>query len=213
MTVQKLILNEEALAKLGLGERAVYLIEYDLHSEQKIRKNLISKEEKKQLIERNKLAREFRNKLLFTLKFHLRATQHLESCWIIDESRLELAIDELEQFKAEMSSKGFKNVDERLRIIPILSTVEGIQNYEDKKTEFLLDFAMEHIQYLEKAEKKRRIPNGTMWRCKKAYEIVSELMGELKGHKRYRELIDTVEVLDHLIGKVETILKREKNLE
>ena len=51
MTVQKLILNEEALAKLGLGERAVYLIEYDLHSEQKIRKNLISKEEKKQLIE------------------------------------------------------------------------------------------------------------------------------------------------------------------
>jgi len=209
MLIDKLILDEQALATLGLGDQAVYLIEYDLHSERKIPKNL-TVEQKKQAQIRNRLAREFRNKLIFLLKYNLRATRHLESCWIIDETRLKTAVEGLEELKAQMESKGFRNVEKRLRIIPILTTIEGLQNYDDKKAEFLLDLAMEHVQYLEKAKKAKRVANGIIWRCKKAFEIISELKEELKKNKRYKELVDTVEVLDELISRVELILKKQK---
>lgn len=209
MQIDKLILDEQALAKLGLGEQAVYLIEYDLHSERKIPKNATI-EQKKEAQKRNHLAREFRNKLIFLLKYNLRATKHLESCWIIDETRLETAIEGLEELKSQMEGKGFSNLEERLRIIPILTTIEGLQNYEDKKAEFLLDLAMEHIKYLEKAKKTKRVANGIVWRCKKAFEIVSELKEELKKNTRYKELVDTVEILDELISRVEIILKKQK---
>jgi hypothetical protein len=180
-----------------------------LHSEKKIGEKL-SKEAKKELKARNDLSREFRNSLIFLLKYKLKATKHLESCWIIDEKRLDLAIDGLEGLKDKMKAKGFKNVDERLRIIPILTTDEGIQNYDDKKAEFLLDFTMEHVQYMEKAIKAKRVANGLIWRCKKACEIIHELKQELKAHGRYKELLDTVSILDEVLPKVEAIIKKQK---
>jgi hypothetical protein len=205
----KLILDEQALATLGLGDKAVYLIEYDLHSEKKIDKKA-TKDKQKERKARNKLAREFRNKLIFLLKYGLKATQHLESCWIIDESRLDSAIEGLENLKEKMKAKGFRDVDKRLRIIPILTTIEGIENYDTKKAEFLLNFATEHIAYLEKAKKEKRVPNGIIWRCKKAYEIIAELKEELKHTKRYKELVDTVAILDDLSCQVEAMLKAKR---
>jgi len=210
MEIEKLVLDETALDKLGLGDKAVYLVEYDLNSERKIRKDL-NAEQRKALQKRNQLARGFRNDLIYILKYHLRATRHLESCWIIEEKRLETAIKGLEELKAKMKGKGFTDVDKRLRIIPILTTEEGIQNYEDKKAEFLLELAMEHIRYLEKVERERRAGNGVIWKCKKAFEVVSELKDELKANKRFKELVDTVEILDELICRCDKILKVEKN--
>jgi len=207
--IQKLVLDSEALATLGLGDRAVYLIEYDMHSEQKIEDKLGS-DAKKELKKHNELSREFRNRLIFLLKYNLKATRHLESCWIIDENRLETAIEGLNDLKEKMKAKGFKNMDERLRIIPILTTEEGIQNYDDKKAEFLLDFTMEHVQYMENAIKTKRVANGLIWRSKKACEIVHELKEEIKTNPRYKEVVDTVTILDELIPRVEAIVKPQK---
>jgi len=197
---------------MGFKGEAVYIIEYDFVSELKIPKNT-SKERRKALKLRNKTAREFRNKLIHLLKFKLMATRHLESSWLIDEKRLEDAVNGLEDLKAKMKQKGFKNVDKRIRIIPILTTVEGFQHYEDKKAEFLLDFTMEHLRYVTKGLKKRRIAKSTLWRCQHASEIVNAIKDELSTSKRYKELCDTIGILDDQIGAMEAIIAKEKEKE
>ena len=217
--IDKLILDSSALAEMGFAEEAVYLIEYDLHSEKVIPERYytvdgkgerILNETGKGLQKRNKLAREFRNKLIFLLKYNVKATKHLESCWIISENRLESTIKGLESLKEEMKAKNFPDVDKRLRVIPIITTLDGFQHYEDKKAEFLLQYAIEHIKYMEKAEKARRCASGLIWRSKKAYEAIAELSGELKRHKRYKELLDTNIALDEVTNRVDSIIKLEK---
>ena len=212
MNIDKLVLDSEALDKMGFADEPVYLIEYDLHTEHKITDRM-TVEQKTVVKKRNKLARNFRNRLIFLLKFNLKATQHLQSCWIIDEKRLEKAIEGLEELKEEMKAKGFSDVDKRLRIIPILTTKEDFDHYEDKKAEFLLNFAMEHIKYMENAKKDKRASSGIIWRCKRAFEIIAELSKELLTHKRYKELADTNQILDELTCQVEALLKKQKGKE
>lgn len=207
--VKKLMLDEKALQQLGFINEPVYLIEYDLHTEKKIDKSL-SSERKKELKKHNKIVRKFRNRLIFLLKFNLKATQHLQSCWIIDEKRLEKAIEGLEELKDDMKAKNLSDVDERLRIIPIWMKTEDFEHYEDKKAEFLLNFAMEHIAYMEKAKKAKRVSSGIVWRCKRAFEIIAELSKEISTHKRIKELKDTNQILDELTCQVEAILKKKK---
>jgi len=212
MSTDKLILDSTALEEMGVKSEAIYLIEYDLHSEIKIPKSY-TEQQRKEAKKHNRLAREFRNKLIHLLKFKLMATQHLESCWVIEETRLETAIKGLEDLKEQMKAKGFSNVDKRLRIIPILTTEEGFEHYEDKKAEYLLSFAMEHIKYLENGIKERRMSKSTLWRCKKAYELIEALKEELKGNKRYNEVVDTNQILGDLIGKMEAIITEESQKE
>jgi len=210
--VEKLILDSEALEQMGLISEAVYIIEYDLPSPRKIPKNL-KPEAKKQLEKRNKLAKEFRNKIDFMLKFKILATKHLESCWLITKDKLSEAIEEIEELKAQMKAKGFSDIDKRIRIIPILTTKEAYESFEDKKAEFLLEFAMEHIKYLEKGLEDRRISDSTLWRCKKAYEHIEVLAEELRNHERYNEIIDTNETLGDLIAQMEAIIVENKKKE
>jgi len=210
--VEKLILDAEALEQMGLISEAVYIIEYDMPSPRKIPKNA-KPEVKKQLEKRNKLAKEFRNKMDFLLKFKILATKHLESCWLITKDKLSEAIEEIEDLKAKMKAKGFADVDKRIRIIPILTTKEAYESFEDKKAEFLLEFAMEHIRYLEKGLEERRISDSTLWRCKKAYEHIEVLAEELRNHERYTEIIDTNETLGDLIAQMEAIVVENKKKE
>jgi len=70
---------------------------------------------------------------------------------------------------------------------------------------------MEHIAYLEKAKKEKRVANGIVWRCKKAYEIIAELKEELKKNPRYKELVDTVSMLDDLSCQVDAMLKAKRD--
>jgi len=212
MDKNEIVLDIKALEAMGLHSEAIYTIEYDLNSELKIHKNS-TPEEKKQAKIMNDLAREFRNKLQFILKFKLQATKHLESCWLISESNLETAVNDLSELKDAMRNKGFKDVDKRLRIIPILTTIEGFESYEEKKAEFLLSFAMEHIKYCDLAIKTKKMPRGTMWRCKEAYSIINGLKEELKKNKRYHELVDTVGVLGERISLAEVQLKPETEKE
>lgn len=211
--IEKLILDEKALESMGLSSKTYYIIEYDLYDDRcKIPANN-TPETKKRLQKRNKLAKSFRNKLIFLLKFKLNATKHLESCWVIEENRLDLAIDALEGLKEEMKAKGFSDIDKRLRVIPILTTVEGFQHYEDKKVEFLLNFAMEHLAYIDKGKKAQRMSKSTLWRCKQAYSIVEALKDELKGNQRFNEILDTNEMLGEAIGDIESIIEEQKRKE
>jgi hypothetical protein len=210
--VSKIIVDEKALEALGLSSKAIYSIEYDFISPIQIRENATA-EEKERLIKRNTEARELRNRLEYILKFHLRATRHLESSWIIGEEQLELAIKLLEDLDKRVKETGLIEdfeLGKRVKIIPIFTTQEGYEHYEDKKIEFLLEFAMEHIKYLDKGKKERKLAKSTLWRCKQVSQIVNTIKDELKGNSRFNELSDTVSMLDDSIGQVETILEDEK---
>ncbi len=211
--VDKLIIDESALAKLGLHGETIYLVEYDMASEQKITQDMkLTKtaEELKQVEERNKLARDFRNDLVYKLKFNLNATKHLESAWWIDGAYLDQTIREIEGLKDEAKEKGFGDIDKRIKIVPVFTTTEGFQHYEDKKAEFVLEFLMEHIRYGEKAEDEGRIAPSTHWRMKEAVRICNVLTEELKTHERYFELQSTINLLDELTMKCEIMIQKER---
>lgn len=210
--VTKLVLNQKALASMGLGEKAIYIIEYDMHSPKKIRKDL-PPEKKKAQKRMNKIIKNLRNRLIYLLKYHLRATKHLESCWILEEENLDDVVNTIEEFKVEMEDKGLTNVDERIRIIPILTTVEGEVDFAEKRMEWLLEVTMQHVQYLEKALRTKKVPSGTIWKCKTTFEFVSEQADVMKNHKQHKELIDTVEILDELTSKVQRMMEDMKDKE
>jgi hypothetical protein len=206
-TDTNLILDREKLETMGLHGEALFVIEYDLNSPILIGEHA-TEDEKKELEKRNKEAVKIRNKMAFALKFQIKATKHLESSWLIDRERLESAKIALEALKEEMRSKGFDNVDKRVRIIPIYVTEVGFENYEDMKVQFLLQFAAEHIGYCDKGLEEQRMPRSTLWRCKKAVEIITELKEELKQESDKNEVTDTVSILDDKVCKAEAMVMK-----
>jgi hypothetical protein len=205
----EIILNKEALEQMGIVSKAIFTVEYDVASKVKIPKNATATE-KAELVKKNKLATKIRNKLLFALKFKIVATQHLESSWIITKEKLETAIEELDVIKDEMRACGFSNVDRRLRIIPILTTEEGYENYEEQKRQYLLNFATEHIQYCDNGLTEERMPKSTLWRCKKAYEYIEMLSEELKDADAKLEVKDTAHILSDKIAQIENLLDEQE---
>lgn len=218
MEIKELVLDSKALDQMGFKDEAIYMIEYDLPmpnvsgNKLRIPKN-ISAERKREIKNEHKKVVKYQNKLLFMLKFKLYATKHLNSCWLIEESRLESAISGLEELKDEMKVDGFSDIDKRLRVIPILTTIEGFEHYEDKKVEFLLQFSMKHIKYTDKGLKEQRMAQSTLWRCKNAFSIVEQLKEELKTHKQYKQIVDTNAILGDKIAKIENMLKDKKDKE
>jgi hypothetical protein len=212
-TSNRLVMDEKALAELGLHDEAIYTVEYDLYSEVDLtpqQKRKLTTEEQKEIKRKNDLSREFRNKLVFVLKFKLNATKHLESSWLIDGEFLDQTVSKLESLKAEMKAKGFTDCDKRIKIIPIFTTDEGYEHYEDKKAEFVLEFVMEHVKYAEDGIKNKRISQSTLWRCKQAITICSALAEELKTNQRYNEIVDTINMLDELNAQCEAFLLEAK---
>jgi hypothetical protein len=157
----------------------------------------------------NKVANEIRNKLFFVLKFRIMATKHLESSWLISKERLADAVSEIDAIKAEMKRGGFDNVDKRIRIIPIMTTEDGFESYEDQKIQFLLQFCTEHIQYCDKALDEQRMPKSSLWRVKKAYEIINLLADELKSEDAKHEVKDCAELLSDKASQVEYMLQHQ----
>jgi transcription initiation factor TFIIIB Brf1 subunit/transcription initiation factor TFIIB len=157
----------------------------------------------------NKVANEIRNKLFFALKFQIKATKHLESSWLISKERLGDAVVQIDALKAEMARAGFDNVDKRIRIIPIMTTEDGFENYEDQKIQFLLQFCTEHIQYCDKALDEQRIAKSSLWRCKKAYEIINLLADELKSEDSRHEVKDESELLSDKVSQVEAMIQKQ----
>ncbi len=206
----ELILDAEALKTMGLHGEALFVIEYDLNSPITIGSNA-TEQEKEEIKKRNKEAVKIRNKMLFALNFQIKATKHLESSWLISSEHLDDAKTALEAIKDEMRAKGFDNVDKRIRIIPILTTETGFENYEDQKVQFLLQFATDHIQYCDKGLEEQRMPRSTLWRCKKAVEILQAHVETLAKKDAQGEVKDTIAILDDKTQQCEAmILKQEE---
>jgi len=209
----KLIIDEKALEALGLHGKSIWTIEYDLYSEKTLSKkdkDRLTKEQRDANERFNKLARIIRNNVVFSLKFHLDAIKHLESSWLLDGEKLDEAVQEIEEIKAKAKAKGFDDIDNRIKIIPIFTTNEGFEHYEDKKAEFVLEFLMEHVKYAEEGVKDKRMAQSTLWRSKKAVEICNAHAEGLKKNERYSEIIDTINMLDELNGSCEAFLAEQK---
>lgn len=212
-TTNRLVIDETALEQLGLYGSTMYSLEYDLYSEKYLtdaQNRKLTKEGREANKRFNKLARIIRNKMAFTLKFKLNAVHHLESSWFLDGDKLDIAIQEIEEIKAKAKAKGFDDIDSRIKIIPIFTTPEGHESYQDRKAEFILDFVMEHVKMAEDGLKDKRMAQSTLWRCRKAVEICNAHIDSMKGHERYNEMLDTVSMLDELNGSVEAFLTDQK---
>ena len=213
MSVEKLVIDEQALEKLGLHGESIFTVNYDMYSERYFtdsQKRKMSKEQRAANKLFNKLARIYRNKLVFALKFKLNGVRLLESLWLLDEDKLDSAIAEFEDIKAKAKAKGFDDIDKRIKIIQIFTTPEGHETYEEKKVEFILQFIMEHVEMAEKGLKERRMAQSTLWRCRKAVEICNSMIDALKGNERYNEMLDDVNMLDDLNGQCESFLTEQK---
>lgn len=203
-----LVLDKEALEKMGLYAKVIFFVEYDMHSEWKIPKDS-SHEEVRWLNQRNKLARRFRNDLVYLLKYKLYATQHLQSSWIVEDKYLDLAKVELRELIKKMKERGFHDADRRIKIVKIVTTPEDNQYYDNKKAEFLLNFLNEANGYCEKAESEGEVKKGSLWRVTKAIEIVEIIKMEVQSHKLYGEIERVLVKLRERVEKVKTLLNPE----
>jgi DNA-directed RNA polymerase subunit M/transcription elongation factor TFIIS len=174
-------------------------------------KSAITEAEKEERERYNKVANEIRNKLFFVLKFRIMATKHLESSWLISKERLADAVSEIDAIKAEMKRGGFDNVDKRIRIIPIMTTEDGFESYEDQKIQFLLQFIGEHLAYADKGLDEQRLPKSSLWRMKKTYEIVNLLADELKSTDAQHEVKDMNELLSDKISQCDAMLQKQED--
>ena len=174
-------------------------------------KSPITESEKEERVRYNKVANEIRNKMFFALKFRIMATKHLESAWLVSKERLGDAVTELDAIKAEMKKGGFDNVDKRIRIVPILTTEEGAENFEEMKIQFLLQFCTEHIKYLDDGLDNQRIAKSSLWRCAKTYEIINILADELKTEDAKHEVKDMAELLSDKISQVQAMMQAQED--
>lgn len=172
-------------------------------------KSPITEQDKEERVRYNKVANEIRNKMFFALKFRIMATKHLESAWLVSKERLSSAVAELDAIKAEMKVGGFDNVDKRIRIVPILTTEEGAENFEETKIAFLLQFCSEHLAYCDDGLANQRIAKSTVWRCVKTYEIINVLADELKTEDAKHEVRDMAELLSDKISQVQAMLEKQ----
>jgi len=197
--MEPLVLDKDALEKLGLHSEALYALEYDLPS------NYLQKIDKK-----TKQFLEFmRWKMVYQLKYKLRAIRNLNSSWFIDGERLNDAEEFVESMKQQYASKGF-NMDKKIRIIPILTTTEGFQSYEDKKAEFLLEFLHESLEKVEKGLSDEIMSEPILWRCKKSVEIVESIKETLQYHAEYKLINDTISMLTDKIQIYENLKINKK---
>lgn len=185
--MDRLVLDREALERMGLYAKVIFMVEYDMHSEWKIPED-ITHEEAKWLAQRNKFARRFRNDLVYLLKYKLFATRHLQSSWIVEGKYLDLAKVQLNKLIARMEERGFHDANRRIRIVRIVTTPEDNEYYDTKKANFLLNFLNEALGYCDKAEKEGELKKGALWRIEKAFEIISIMKEEVQGHKLYGEI-------------------------
>lgn len=201
---EELILDDEALGRMGFHAKRIILIEYDMHSEWLISED-IPIDEAESIARRNKLARKFRNRLTYLLKYKLKATQHLQSCWIIEGKYLKEAIEALETLKQKMKDRGFNDADRRIRIIHILTRPKDNKYYDTKKANYLLQFITEGLRHCDKAEEDGKIKKSDVWRIENAIEIIGLLKEEVEGHKFYPKIEEGLEKLKKRHKDVEVL--------
>jgi hypothetical protein len=212
LVLEDLVLDKEALEKAGLYAEEVYMIGYDLPSAKKVSKKKgtingrrATAPEVEEALRLNKITEHYRNKMKYLLKWKLMATKHLESSWIITKDRIKEAVAELSELKSEMKPI-FRDIDRRIRIVPLWTTEQGYETFEELKAQFLMDFATQHIASCDKGLDAKKMDSSKIWRCKKAYEYIHILADELRNKSLRNEVKDTVALLGDKIAQVEAML-------
>lgn len=200
----KLELDKDELESMGLHGEAIWVITYDFPSQR------IDKDK-----DINKLLIDFRNKLGYIIKYKIQAYKIHESLWVITEDKLDLAKKQLEELKknwATALSRYFNlDISQRVRIIPIVTTIDGYNSYEEQKVEFLLEFIEEHIAKGEKSLRAKAITPQKFYQLKKCFEMVQMLMQPLNYHPRYQEIVDSLMSLDDLIHQCDDMRRQNNN--
>lgn len=206
-----LILDKSALESLGLCSEVIYLFEYDIPSAfVNSHTNTISKGYTK---EQSEFFREVRNKLMYALKFNLNAVKNLYSSWFITEDKLGESEKIANQVREDLIKHGFSDKAEKVRIIPILTTIEGYQTYEQRKEEFFLEFLGDSQKTIDKGNKDKKLSDSLLWRIKKSAEIVDTLKETLKDKSkktRYNEIVDCLTTLEDSIAQFESLKEKAK---
>lgn len=204
----------EELERIGLNPNAIYQISYDFPSRSKFFSKGV-----------NQFLTSLRNSLNYTLKFKINAMQYLESCWIIEEAQLESAeafLNELiKKFKEESSGLNLdklfqsKPIENRIKIFPIFTTEEGHRQFENRKVEFLLEFAMEQINRLDRYQEKKKFLADVVWRGDRAYEIITTLKEFVKKNKKIEKVEQKLAILHEklTIYRIEVDRIREEKTE
>jgi len=205
LDTEKLVIDKDALEKLGLIDTPIYLIEYDL-----------PKESERFTKKMNRLLRQLRNKLNFALKFKILAMRNLDSSWIIPEERLAYAKEFIHQLKNEYKTKGFQgNIDRRIRIIPILTTKQEEETYADRMVNFLTEWITEAQETIIKGIKSKTLSEAGFWRVKKCFEDVHTHLTHpmVKRHKLVNQIRDDLQILDMDIHRYECIVEEKRKKE
>jgi len=193
------------LAKLGLHGEEIYTIEYDIPRGFRV-KGLTK--------EQSQFLTAMRFRMNQTIKFKLKCLRNLDSSWFLEKERLEEAESFLTEMRDEYKSNGF-NMDKRIRIIPILTTTEAFESYEERKAEFLLQWISESMEKVLEGLHDKIMSETTLWRCKKCVETIEITKEQLKRHSRYNEILDELNNLDDKISKYENLkkdIKEQKKL-
>ena len=198
--MEPLVLDREALQKLGLYHESLYAVEYDLPRGS-------DKFDKKT----NQFLRNMRNHIVYELKYKLRAIKNLDSSWFIDKTVLDKSTELLNQMILEykMHKPSF-DVSKRIRILVLLTTPEGFECYQDRKAEFLLQFLNESIEKVQKGVSDEIMSESVLWRCKASVELIESNSETLKHHEQYNVIADTLVMLVDMIQEYENIKKDKK---
>lgn len=205
LTTTALKIDATELAKLGLHGEEIYVIEYDIPRGHNVKG--MSKEQSQFLTA-------MRFKMNKTIKFVLKCMRNLDSSWFLEKEKLEEAELFLTEMRDEYRANGF-NMDKRIRILPLITTDEAYESYEDRKAEFLLQWISESMEKVLEGLHDKIMSETTLWRCKKCIETVEITKELLKGNNRYNEILDELNNLDDKIQKYENLkqdLKEQRKL-
>jgi len=182
-------------------ETPIFLIEYDLPTERTEFSDKV-----------NKKIRGLRNAIMFTLRYKLLAQRNLESSWFIEEKRLEeteaVISQIIEEFKKEIPETF--DLANRIKIIPIYTTKEGYDYYQNRKTEFVIEFIDEMIELVNKGIQDEHISESSLWRAKKALEVYEVLKPDLEGKPLFPKIRKKIGELQELIEEFEKKRKEEE---
>jgi len=200
MNLEPLLLDKKALEKLGLHCDPLYIVEYDL-----------PRESERFTKETNKFVRHMRYHMVYTLRYKLRAIRNLDSSWFIDEARLDDATESLEEIRSEyLSHETPFDMNKRIRIIPVFTTPDGFESYEDRKAEYMLQLISEAQEKVDEGLKDGIMSETKLWRCKQTLEHIDSLVETLEKHRQYKLIQDSLVMLTDSISKYEN-MKQNKH--
>lgn len=222
-----LVANQEFFESKGLVAKAIWLFEYDIPSAWN--KNVVVDGKVIQVLadgytkENAKFFQDLRNTVVYQLRYVLKASKNLYSSWIINETQYTEATKLGQWVREQLIEKGFAESAEKVNIFPIYTNQVGYQSYEDRKSDFYLEFLTEiqesmakGMEKLNKNTLKLNEVNNIVWKAKKGVEIVNEMKENIEDktskHSRYNEIVDLLGLTEGQLAELESKLIEAKEV-